>query len=438
MATIIPLNGKWRATVRKKVDGQLVLNKTKTFATKALATDWARRLEVDIQGDVGLQRVRDQESLRGVTVRDLIRRYLAYVEPVKPLGYTKRNVLQVLGTSTLGDKAAGSLSAQDVLDYCRERQRLYGNSAATLSQYVGYLRQVLDLARTAWGIAVTTQAVDEAKPMLRHLGLVGQGASRDRRLVGDEYQRLLAWFEKYDAERAKVIKMAPVFRFAVAIAMRREEICRIRRSDVDRVARTVIVRDRKDPKNKAGNDQIIPLLGESWDIVQEQLAWHDDERIFPYDPVTVSAVFQRAVEALGLGDLRFHDLRHEGASRLFEAGYSIEEVALVTGHKNWNMLRRYTQLRPASLHDKPAAANLGRSVKKAPENNAAIIKQRVWVVKTQDGYLCPIDNGIGFAELERDAGHFFAEQDARAAADLEGGLCEILRILVVRSDINQW
>jgi site-specific recombinase XerD len=49
-------------------------------------------------------------------------------------------------------------------------------------------------------------------------------------------------------------------------------------------------------------------------------------------------------------DLHFHDLRHEATSRLFEAGLTIEQVPLVTGHKDWKMLRRYTQLRPESLH----------------------------------------------------------------------------------------
>ena len=49
-------------------------------------------------------------------------------------------------------------------------------------------------------------------------------------------------------------------------------------------------------------------------------------------------------------DLHFHDLRHEGTSRLFEAGFSIQHVALATGHKYWKMLRRYTHLKPESLH----------------------------------------------------------------------------------------
>jgi integrase len=52
---------------------------------------------------------------------------------------------------------------------------------------------------------------------------------------------------------------------------------------------------------------------------------------------------------LKIEDLHFHDLRHEGTSRLFEAWFTIEQVALVTGHKDWKMLRRYTHLRPEAL-----------------------------------------------------------------------------------------
>lgn len=53
---------------------------------------------------------------------------------------------------------------------------------------------------------------------------------------------------------------------------------------------------------------------------------------------------------LRINDLHFHDLRHEATSRLFEQGYQIQEVAIVTGHRSWDMLKRYTQLRPESLH----------------------------------------------------------------------------------------
>jgi integrase len=76
----------------------------------------------------------------------------------------------------------------------------------------------------------------------------------------------------------------------------------------------------------------------------------NEAEIFPYDPRTISTMFTRAIASCKIDDLHFHDLRHDGVSRLFAAGYSIEQVSLVSGHKDWNMLRRYTQLKAEDLH----------------------------------------------------------------------------------------
>lgn len=93
----------------------------------------------------------------------------------------------------------------------------------------------------------------------------------------------------------------------------------------------------------------VALLGEAWDIVQRQP--RKSELIFPYISGSVTAGFQRVRSALGIEDLRYHDMRREGASRLFEAGFSIEEVAQVTGHRSLNVLWQvYTELFPKSLH----------------------------------------------------------------------------------------
>lgn len=63
-----------------------------------------------------------------------------------------------------------------------------------------------------------------------------------------------------------------------------------------------------------------------------------------------------AVEAriakLGIEDLRLHDLRHEGISRLFEAGLQIQEVALISGHVSWAALKRYTHIKPLDVLEK--------------------------------------------------------------------------------------
>jgi integrase len=112
-----------------------------------------------------------------------------------------------------------------------------------------------------------------------------------------------------------------------------------------------LIRDRKDPRKKKGNHMIAPLLGESFNIAIRQP--QNCEFIFPYKSRSVSVGFQRVRNELGIEDLRYHDLRREGASRLFEQGYSIEEVAQVTGHRNLNILWQvYTQLFPHKLHEK--------------------------------------------------------------------------------------
>ena len=50
-----------------------------------------------------------------------------------------------------------------------------------------------------------------------------------------------------------------------------------------------------------------------------------------------------------MNDFHFHDLRHEGISRLFELGLNIAEVSAISGHRELKMLMRYTHLRAVDL-----------------------------------------------------------------------------------------
>jgi len=70
--------------------------------------------------------------------------------------------------------------------------------------------------------------------------------------------------------------------------------------------------------------------------------------IFPYSTDAISAAFTRACKILGIEDLRFHDLRHEGISRLFEMGRTIPQAAAVSGHRSWTSLKRYTHIRQST------------------------------------------------------------------------------------------
>ena len=63
----------------------------------------------------------------------------------------------------------------------------------------------------------------------------------------------------------------------------------------------------------------------------------------------VRLAFEHLRTRAGLADLHFHDLRHEGISRLFEKGLNVIEVSTVSGHRDLKMLKRYSHLRASDI-----------------------------------------------------------------------------------------
>ena len=91
--------------------------------------------------------------------------------------------------------------------------------------------------------------------------------------------------------------------------------------DLNEEHKTILVRDRKDPRKKTGNHMVVPLLAGSFDIVLRQP--RSSEFIFPYNSKSVTAGFQRVRNSLGIEDLRYHDMRREGL-----AGYLKKDIVL--------------------------------------------------------------------------------------------------------------
>jgi integrase len=143
--------------------------------------------------------------------------------------------------------------------------------------------------------------------------------------------------------------MQAIMDFAIASARREAEICRLEWRDNDAATRTSLVRDAKHPTSKDGNHRRFKYTPEAWAIAANQP--RTSGYIFPYDPKSVGAAFTRACHVLGIEDLRFHDLRHEATSQLFERGYQIHEVAQFTLHESWNELKRYTNLKPERVRE---------------------------------------------------------------------------------------
>jgi integrase len=362
MATINKLpSGAYRVQIRRK--GRYA---SETFLRRDDAHRWARQAETRV--DQGLAPNKSSVS-RLTTFGDLVDLHIADMCAVgKPPLRSKAATLAAL-RAQLGDSKIGHLDRQVLIDFGRRRAAM-GAGPVTLGIDIGTIRMILTHAAAVHGLDISPEPVDLARVALKRLGLVGKGKERDRRPTQDELIRLARFFESIER---LTIPMTRIVEFAVATAMRLDEICRVEWKDLDPEKRMLLIRDRKDPRNKDGNDQRIPLFSatgyDAWAIVcaQAPMSGKNGGRVFPHNPRSVGTAFRRACRALEIEDLHFHDLRHEGTSRLFEAGFAIEQVALVTGHKDWKMLRRYTHLKPDDLHSLAASKSLGPAFRLAAE-----------------------------------------------------------------------
>ena len=345
MATFTHLpSGNWRVQIRRKANYI-----STTFRRFRDAEEWALAAERRID-------LAEAPNKRGAVDRTTLAQLIdLHIKDMQEVNRAPRRskafTLQAL-KEALGKLRIKDITRERVIQFGRERAR-EGAGPATIGMDIGYLRLVVSHGAAVHGIAVDVEPIDLARIALKRLGLVGRGNERDRRPTQDELDRLC---EHFETKPRQLIPMARIIRFAVATAMRQEEICRLSWEDADRHTRTIVVRDRKDPRVKIGNNQRVPLLDktgiDAWELLWEQKPFAGrSARVFPYNSKSVSTVFTRACSNLKIKDLRFHDLRHEATTRLFEAGFRIEQVALVTGHRDWKMLKRYTNLRPEQLHD---------------------------------------------------------------------------------------
>ena len=184
-------------------------------------------------------------------------------------------------------------------------------------------------------------------------------ASRDRRPTEAELLKLEALFNKPSDQQC--VPMWDLILFAMSTCMRRGEITKIVWEDFDPIDRTIWIRDRKDPTGGGNRHDECPLLKGTFEwrgvpvdpiaiMMRQPSAAARTGRVFPYSREHASRLFRYACKDLNIPNLHFHDLRHEGVSRLFEDGRPMEQVSVVSGHRSWTDLKRYTNLKPKNLH----------------------------------------------------------------------------------------
>ena len=322
-------------------DGKLAHSESETFDRKILAQEWLTRREAALQ----LQRARGEPLGKRMTVGEMVGWYEGRERPGEAWGRTKKADIARVKAGGLKDKRVDRLTRQDFIAYIEERRRS-GAGPATAGNDLIWLRQVFRAASAVTGAPVPLHALDEAAEYLRGERTIGKPKRRDRRLRPGEEEKLLAYLD----ERRGPIPMGDIVRFAMLSARRQEEITRLRWEDLNAAKGIAKLRDVKHPTRKVGNDKTFRMLSEAWAIVERQP--RTDPMVFPFDAKSIGAAFTRATRFLELPDLRFHDLRHEATSRLFERGYSIQEVAQFTLHESWATLKRYTHLKPEDVPER--------------------------------------------------------------------------------------
>lgn len=333
---------RYLALIRVSKNGNVVYNESRTFSKNATAKAWGnkRLLEIEQFG------YKNQKIT--LTLGDLINKYL--LDKHILLKRTKRNVLKLLLKCDVAKIQIADLTSKDIIEHCKIRKE-GGTGKSTISHEVSYIRSVLKVAKPIWGLNINDQCIIDAYHVLHDLNLIGKSNRRTRRPTREELTLLEKELKIRQDHRSSIIPYLDILNFSILSCMRIGEICSITWGDVDYENKAVTVRNRKDPRKQSGNHMVVPLLGDSWSILIRQPK--NSTKVFPYNSRSITAGFQRIRNKLGISDLRYHDLRREGASRLFEADYKVDEVAQVTGHKNINTLWQvYTELFPSRLHNK--------------------------------------------------------------------------------------
>ncbi|SOB56995.1 Site-specific recombinase XerD [Pseudodesulfovibrio profundus] len=304
---------------------------SKTFKRKGDADKWARDIESEMDKGVFVSR----EEAEGTTLTEAIDRYIKeYIQT--RLKHPKRETdrANAIRSRDISKLFLARIRGKEIAAFIKEREK-EGVSGNTIRLDLALLSKLFEVARRDWGME---SLVNPTK--LVHKPKAGQG--RTRRLEKGEEESLL---EKA-ADRFK-----PVVLFALETAMRRAEIAGLDWGDVDLKGSSIYLGETKNYEERT-----IPLSPRAKDILKG-LPRNISGSVFGLSADQITGYMRRTVKTAKLHDLRFHDLRHEATSRLFEnTDLDTMEIKMISGHKSMQMLARYSHLRANRLAERLAGA----------------------------------------------------------------------------------
>lgn len=334
MASIFQ-NGKyWRAQIRRK--GYPTL--TMTFDTKLEAQRWAVEKETEI-GRNSPEQVRQRIENRQFTLNDALDRYEREVLPGKSASAQRTEPSMIKGLRRdLGALALMDVTGGQLASVLRHWQNDHKWGANNIRLHLALLSFLFGVARKEWDMPELINPV----PLVRKPRLP-QG--RNRRLHGDEENRLLRECEKINPELADIV------RFAIETAMRQGEILSMTWDNVHLDRHTVFLPRTKDPKMPESRTVPLSVAAEQCLVRQNERYHPKNGRVWKLQMEGLKYAYASAKRRAGITGLTFHDLRHEATSRLVEKGLPVMTLQAITGHKSMQMLKRYTHIAPRTLVD---------------------------------------------------------------------------------------
>lgn len=317
---------QWQAKVRK----QGYPSQSKTFETKREADAWISVIESEMNRSVFVDRSKAERE----TLDDVIQRYVDEVAPEHKGGHAE--ILRLgkfrRDEDKLCKRAMGTLKIEDFEAYRDRRLNEDERAPGTVKRELGLLHCVIESSRRRLGL-LENPISSVRRPRVND--------NREIRFEDDEESRLMTALED-----CRNVWVKPTVILALETCMRRGELLSLQWEHVDIKKRTAHL-----PDTKNGQSRDVPLSPKALEVL-EVLPRSMDGRVLATTAEALKNAFERTRKRADLEHFNFHDLRHEGISRLFEAGWNVMEVAAVSGHRDLQSLKRYTNLKASDLADK--------------------------------------------------------------------------------------
>ena len=320
--------GEYSFQVKMMVAGQQV---SKVFDHLNEAQTWRDLQRAGSSLDLDEKRIfearANKREARTFTVKQALERYSEEVTPAKKGATVELTRINKAKRTALASKSFYLVTPKDVLAFMEE----IGGSDNNKRKYASLVSHLYRIAVKRWGMPVEN-------PVSGKIEMPSNGKPRDRRLYGNEDELLL---EHLSGESKAV------FELAIETSMRRGELLSLEVGNINLKNRTAELLDTKN-----GESRLVPLSSAAMKTLRPLIRGKRSGNVFTITRSQLRHAWEAARTAANIPDIRLHDLRHEGTSRLFEKGLNVMEAASVTGHKTLSMLKRYTHLNPTDIAKK--------------------------------------------------------------------------------------